>query len=156
MARGKFEEWLTEDGQLQLVTWGEDGLTDREIAKAIGVAESTLYDWKRKHPEISEAIKRGRVGALVQIRNALRERAKGGIVTVKKPMKMKCREYDPETGKCILDKDVIEYVEEEVYIPPDTGSLKFYLTNRDAEHWTEKVEVAGSGELRLEELLPDG
>lgn len=133
--------------------WGEDRLTDEEIARAMGISPSTFYAWRTSHPEISEAIMRGRRCALVQIRNALRERAKGGTKRLEKPMKRRIREYDPATGKCIRDEEIIETAFEEVYIAPDTQAIKFFLTNKDAEHFAEKVEVNGTGALRLEDVL---
>ena len=152
----KYDEWLTEDGLLQLTTWAEDGMDDVHIRQAMGISESTFYAWKKRFPEVSEAIRRGRRCALVQIRQALRERARGGVQVLKKPKKRRIREYDPVTGKCIRDEEIYETYEEEEYIAPDTSAIKFYLTNKDAEHFAEKVEVTGKGELTLEELLNDG
>lgn len=57
MAKGKYEQWLTEEGLLQLEAWARNGLTDEQIAANIGCACSTLYDWKGKYSEISEALK---------------------------------------------------------------------------------------------------
>ena len=152
----KYEEWLTEDGLLQIVMWAEDGADNQELAKAMGISRSTFNEWRRRFPVISDAVMRGRRCALVQIRNALRERAKGGVQTLRKPRKRRVREYDPTTGKCIRDEEIFEYVDEEEYVPPDTNAIKFYLTNKDAEHFAEKIDVTGDGTLRLEDVLGDG
>ena len=32
MAKGKYEQWLTEEGLLQLEAWARNGLTDEQIA----------------------------------------------------------------------------------------------------------------------------
>lgn len=151
MAAGKYGEWLTEDGLLQLVMWAEDGMDDAALAKAMGISSSTFYAWRKSHPEISEAIMRGRRCALVQIRNALRERAKGGKQRLKKPVKRRIREYDPHTGKCVRDEEVVELVDEEIYVAPDTTAIKFYLANKDAEHFSERIQVDGG--FRMEEAL---
>lgn len=42
MAKGKYEQWLTEEGLLQLEAWARNGLTDEQIAANIGCACSTL------------------------------------------------------------------------------------------------------------------
>lgn len=152
VAKGKYENWRTELGQDRISTWCEDGLTDEELAKAMEISPSTLYDWRQKYPEISEAITRGRGGALVLIKNALFERARGGIQLVTKPIKRRVREFDETTGKCIREEEIIEYATEEVYIPPDTNAIKFFLTNRDPEHWTNRVEVKADGAITLEDL----
>lgn len=60
MAKGKHHEWLEEENLKLLKSWAIKGLTDRQIAGSIGIAESTLYEWKKKFPEISEALKKGK------------------------------------------------------------------------------------------------
>lgn len=60
MAKGKYQRWLEPDGLLLLEGWARDGLTDEQLAEKMGINPATLYDWKNKHPEISEALKRAR------------------------------------------------------------------------------------------------
>ena len=57
MARGKFEYWLTEDGLTLLEGWARDGLTDAQLAEKMNIGARTLYDWKLKYPQISQALK---------------------------------------------------------------------------------------------------
>ena len=49
MAKGKYQEWLTENGLLRLKGWATDGLNDEEIAEKMGIHVSTLYEWKNKY-----------------------------------------------------------------------------------------------------------
>jgi hypothetical protein len=53
---------------------------------------------------------------------------------------MKRALYDPETGKKYAEEEYIEYVEEEVYIPPDTAADIFWLKNRCPDKWRDKIE----------------
>ena len=62
MAKGKFEYWLTPEGLLKLEAWARDGLIDEQIAENAGITPSTLYEWKKKYPDISEALKKGKRG----------------------------------------------------------------------------------------------
>ena len=54
------------------------GYIDVEIAAAMGISESTLYNWKRRHLEFSTAIECGREPIDVEITQALHKKAKGG------------------------------------------------------------------------------
>lgn len=81
MARGKFGYWLTEDGMTLLEGWARDGLNDEQIAEKIDIAASTLYEWKNKYPEISEALKKGKEVVDYQVENALLDKALNGDAT---------------------------------------------------------------------------
>ena len=62
MARGKYKEWLTEDGLKKLAEMAPR-LTDAEMAREMGVSSSTYYDWLKRYPEMSEAGDRAGGGA---------------------------------------------------------------------------------------------
>lgn len=81
MAKGKYQEWLEPDGLLLLEGWARDGLSDEQIAHNIGIATSTLYDWKKKHLEISEALKKGKEVVDIEVENALLKSALEGNIT---------------------------------------------------------------------------
>ena len=66
---------------LLLEAWARDGLTDEQIADKMGITTSTLYDWKNKYSEISEALKRGKEVVDVEVENALLNLAKSGNIT---------------------------------------------------------------------------
>ena len=40
--------------------WARDGLTDEQIAKNMGISAKTLWDWKNKHSNICNALKKGK------------------------------------------------------------------------------------------------
>ncbi len=88
MAKGKYREWvdpetgkLTKDAAILLAGWGRDGLTDEQIAGKMRISPSTLYEWERKFPEISEAIKKGKEIVDYEVENALLLKALAGDVT---------------------------------------------------------------------------
>lgn len=109
MAKGKFEYYLTEDGLTLLAAWARDGLTDAQIAKNCGISTSTLYDWKNRFPEISEALKRKRELVDYEVENALYLNAMGGNVTAqifwlknRKPDKWRDKPAQENTDNGIL------------------------------------------------------
>ena len=62
-------------------TLAAQGLTVKQIADCLGIHRSTFYDHKNKHPDISDAIKRGRSKGIATVTNSLFQAAKGGNIT---------------------------------------------------------------------------
>lgn len=81
VAKGKFEYWLTEDGLTLISGWARDGLIDEQIAHNMGIATGTLYEWKKKFSEISDALKTGKEIVDYQVENALLNKALDGDTT---------------------------------------------------------------------------
>lgn len=122
MAKGKYQEYIENDGLLRLEAWARDGLTDEKIADKIGIATSTLYDWKKNYPEISEALKRGKEVVDIEVENVLHDLAMSGNITAiifwlknRKPDKWKDKPTDDgaeiikKLDKVIGDIDVIAH-----------------------------------------------
>lgn len=77
MAKGKYQEWIAEEGLLLIEGWARDGLTDEQIAHNMGIGVRTLYVWKDKYAQILQALKRGKEVVDRQVENALLKRALG-------------------------------------------------------------------------------
>lgn len=120
--------------------WAREGLTDQQIAHNMGISYSTLNDWKDKRfPQILEALKRGKAPVDMEVENALLKSALGYSVTIKKPIKVRTKRQLKDKGT--IEEEHIEYVEEEVYIPPNTTAQIFWLKNRKPIQWRDKREV---------------
>lgn len=132
----KINDWLENDKLILLEGWARDGLTDEQIAKNIGIATSTFYEWKKKEKEFSEALKKGKEVVDFEVENALLKRALG-------------YEYEEETYENgILTKKVKKQV------APDTTAQIFWLKNRQIKKWRDKVEIADNDAIKkLDELL---
>ena len=144
MCKGKYQQWLTEEGQIRLQGWARDGLSDEQLAQKIGISASTLYDWKTKYPEISEAIRAGKDIPDRKVENALYQSCFDRKITIRKPFKVKEVYYDGNGKRC--EKEHLEYGEEDVPIPANEKAQEFWLANRKPEQWSkkEKLEVSGS------------
>ena len=139
MATGKYQKWLEPDGLLRLEGWARDGLTDEQIAKNIGIARDTLYEWKKRFPVISDALKRGKEVVDILVENALLKRALG-------------YEYDEVTKENgVVTKIVTKQV------APDTTAQIFWLKNRKPDDWRDKqtTEITGLSDAqeKFSELL---
>lgn len=139
MAKGKYQEWLTEEGLLQLEAWARDGLTEEQIAHNMGISRKTLYEWKSKYSDICDTLKRGKAVVDIQVENALLKRALG--YSYKEVTREKI--FNPETGQYELmpTKEVTKEV------VPDTTAQIFWLKNRRPEQWRDKRDVSVEGEL---------
>ena len=109
MAKGKYEDWLTEDGLTLLEGWARDGLTDEQIASNCGISPSTLYRWKDDHREICEALKKGKEVVDYQVENALLNKALGGDTTAQ-ILWLKNRRPDKWRDKPSGDKETDEHI----------------------------------------------
>jgi hypothetical protein len=106
------------------------GATDTEIADFFEVATSTIYLWKKKHPEFSEALAKGKVKADAEVAHSLYNRANG---------------YSHEAVKIFMpagaQKPVYAaYVE---HYPPDTNAATLWLKNRQKDKWRDSQEITG-------------
>lgn len=139
MAKGKYQEWLTEEGLLQLEAWARDGLTNEQIAANMGITRETLRVWCNTYSVISATLKRGKEVVDIQVENALLKRALG--YTYKEVTREKI--FNPETGQYELmpTKEVTKEV------VPDTTAQIFWLKNRRPEQWRDKRDVSVEGEL---------
>ncbi|OES45244.1 hypothetical protein [Domibacillus iocasae] len=171
MAKGKFEQWLTPEGLLQIEGWARDGLTDEQIAHNMGIKRQTLYDWKKKYPDISDALKRGKEIVDRQVENALLKRALGYQFEEETyiSMPLSQEEYDlkvdvelgiwnkahPNATQDERDLFILsipkrrEVLEKKVVkqVSPDTTAQIFWLKNRKPAEWRDKREIEHGGEI---------
>lgn len=139
MAKGKYEEWLTDEGLLLIEGWARDGLTDEQIAHNIGIAVKTLYNWKNDHLPILQALKKGKEVIDRQVENALLKRALG----------YKYEEVTEEESEDGFKRKVV--IKEVV---PDTTAQIFWLKNRKPAEWRDKQVVEHEGEKVFSIKLP--
>lgn len=152
MAKGKYEQWLTEEGLLQLEAWARNGLTDEQIAANMGITRSTLNEWKKKYSDISDTLKRGKDIVDIQVENALLKRALG--YTYIETTQERVDDYDPHTGlKTGSHMEVTKTVTKEVQ--PDTTAQIFWLKNRKPDTWRDKRDVGIEGTLNTNNPFTD-
>lgn len=145
-AKGKSAEWLTPEGLLKIEGWARDGLINEQIAQNIGITATTLYEWKNKFPEISEALKRGKDVIDRQVENSLLKRALGYEYTETTREAVK----DPESGN--IEMRVTKEVTKTVI--PDTTAQIFWLKNRKPDKWRDKPAYEDTSELdKLDAIL---
>ena len=142
MAKGKYQEWLTDEGKVRLQGWARDGLSDDQLADKMGVCPSTFYAWKNRYPEISEALREGKEVADRKVENALYNSCFDRKITIRRPFKVK-EVYYNDGKRC--EREHVMYGEEDVAIPANEKAIEFWLANRKPEKWSrkEKLELTG-------------
>lgn len=61
-----------------IAAWMRNGLTIEQVAKNLGVAAGTMYEYQKKYPELSEVLKENREAADMAVENALHKKAMEG------------------------------------------------------------------------------
>lgn len=133
MAKGKYEEWLTAEGLLQLEAWARNGLTDEQIASNMGITRAALYNWKKKYVDIFDALKRGKEIVDIQVENALYKSALGYQFT--EITKERTYNDKTETYEFVVTKEVVKEVQ------PNTTAQIFWLKNRKPVEWRDRKDI---------------
>ena len=137
----KADEWLQPEKLLLLEDWARQGLFDAQIAKNMGISEATLYRYKANHPEIKEALRKGKEVVDIEVENAMLKRALGYTITINEEK---------------IDKfGDVHNCKRDVHIPGDVTAQIFWLKNRRRQQWRDKVEYeTNANELnKVKELL---
>ena len=110
-------------------------MTEQQIAETLKVSYSAFREYKKKHPELLQALKDGRAELVKDLRSILIKRAKG---------------FQYEESKEIIEDGVV--IREEKYHKaslPDVASLNLLLKNYDSENWANDPQMIA---IRREEI----
>lgn len=118
------------------------GATDKELADFFGCNEATINNWKTRHPDFLESIKKGKSIADGEVADRLYQRAMG---------------YSHKAVRIFNDQGVPLEVEYTEHYPPDTAAAIFWLKNRQRGKWRDKQEVEQSGAVTYKVVtgIPD-
>lgn len=137
MAKSKWPQ--VKERLAEIEKWFRDGLKEEQVCKNLGISHQTLNVYKKAHPELLDAIKRGKRVIVTEIENALVKRALG---------------YEYEEVKTYIkveaDGSKTTYTEKTLkHMPPDTAACAILLKNKDPENYTNDRALL---ELRRQEL----
>lgn len=115
---------------VEIEAWKRDGLTDEQICKNLGIVKDTFYKYKEKYTDFSDALKKGKEVADIEVENALFKRAIG--YTYKEVTK---EVKDIDGKKSTFIKEVTKVV------PGDVAAQIFWLKNRKPSKWKDKQDI---------------
>jgi len=121
------------------------GLTDIEMAEALGVTETTINKWKKDHKAFALSIKRGKLIADGQVANNLYKRANGYAYDEVHFEKVDIKEslQDSENEEIKIDAFKKKVITKEV--APDVTAQIFWLKNRQPQLWRDKQSTELTG-----------
>ena len=120
-AADKYAE-LVEPHLDQIKEWYKT-MSVRQIAVKLGVSKTTLYKYAQEHPELQEALDKGKANLVEELHCAIRRRALG-------------YDYEETTEKVEVSEDGYKRTTTTVkkHLPPDLGSIHLLLKNLD-DNW---------------------
>ncbi len=122
----------------EVTAWAEAGVTEKNIAAALGISYSSLQSYKNRYLDFSKAFTRACAVADEAVENSLYKKCTGYTVKLQKTFKVKRVIY--EDGKKVSEKEELVTGYDEVHVPADTNAQIFWLTNRQAEKWKRQPE----------------
>lgn len=116
---------------------GAHGLNNRQIAKALGIAYETLYDWFVRNPEILLTLKKFRGIALIEVENAMFKSAIGyQFKEVKQERRLISKtKAGKKVFKMVTTQEVIKD------IAPNLGAQVYITKNLMSHKYKDKVET---------------
>jgi hypothetical protein len=124
-ARGKYDE----DFPLLVQGYARRGLTDKAICECLRISQDTFYQYIKRYPEFSEALKKGRAPIDIEVENALLKNALGFEYEEVHTEITKNGDKQNVKKKIITKKQ-----------PPNLGAQIFWLINRLPELWKQRKE----------------
>lgn len=123
----KVDYWLTDDGLILIEAWARDGYLLNEIADRMGIERYTLSKWRKRYPEIAQALNTGKELVDYKVENALLKAALGYTT----------KEIKVTLGKKMVNGEVFEVLKETTTreVAPNVTACMAWLNNRKHDQW---------------------
>jgi len=149
--KGKYDKEIVEKICLLIQT---DSYTIAEICQQVSINQDTYFDWLKKKPEFSDAIKKAKGEfndfLLAECKKSLVKKIQGYTVQEVKSVTVDTRKLDDDGNPIYKQKEktVIDK-----HFQPDTAAIIFTLCNRDPDNWKNRQENNVTGDMTLKSEL---
>lgn len=125
----------------EIKKWVGAGATEAEVAQALGIGLTSIYEYKKKYPKFADAFARGREKVVIEIKAALLKKALG---------------FEYEEAKAVSKKDkggekIILVEKYKRYCPPSETAAGMLLRNYD-QTWRDNDKTAADIRQQEHEL----
>lgn len=127
------------------------GATDKELADSFSVSEKTICNWKKRHKEFFQSLKRGKTIADGNVVNSLYKRAIGYQYDEVHFEKIDLKEKLEEAENSELKIDIFKKKIITKEVLPDVTAQIFWLKNRQSGKWRDKQFT----DVKLENLTDE-
>ena len=69
--------WTSGSNLDKVCEWVSNGLTDKQLANNMGIAEATFYEWRRRYPDFAAALAEAKEKPKLELENAMFKLATG-------------------------------------------------------------------------------
>ena len=124
-------------------SWIHLGYSMEQIANELGLSNSLFWymRYKQCYPDLCDIFEQEKM-LIDNVKTSLYRKAVGYYVTEDTAIKIKV-EYINKQGKKGVREEV-KVVPLRKYIAPDVQAMKFYLCNKDCEHWKDNASASNS------------
>lgn len=139
-SKKKYEDFV-KPRLLEVGAWARNGMTEKEMAKKLGVAYSTFRKYKKEHSALLGTLQENKEIVDIKVENALLKRALGYTtveITEEKEFNEKTNQYDNVKSKEITRE-----------VKPDVNAIEFWLKNRKRQQWSSNPQMV---EIKKEEV----
>lgn len=117
----KVDWWITPEGFDLIKRWRCQGLSIQQICEKMGIDIRTLRSWRKKYPELEEALAYCKEVTISRVEQSLYQRALG---------------YDyEETTRELIEGEMRVTKIVTKHVVPDVKAILNFLYNRDPQHW---------------------
>jgi len=136
--RGRPSVYRQEYAGMAEAAAAETGATDAQLACIFNVDERTITNWKNRHKDFGEALRRGKNKADGKVAASLFKKANG---------------YEYEEKRVTTNDKGTEVTVFTRHLPPDTTAALKWLNNRCPAEWRDHPEPDESNEVPLPKTI---
>lgn len=115
----------------EIEAWLRDGLTNKEIARRLGITERSLMNYHKAHPELKHIFRKNKEYVdKVEMVGAYKMRAQGYTVETTRRKYIYRIQPDGSQIKTLVSEEV-----KEVHVPGDARAMENWLRRRLPDEW---------------------